>query len=294
MSGFSPEWLALREPADHRSTNAGVRQRLVRHVDGRSPISVVDLGCGTGSNLRGLAPFLGREQSWRLVDHDVRLLQAARSRLRGWADAADTSRGLRLDRGPITVSVSFCETDLSNGDLTRILEGSDLVTGAALFDLVSQHVIERLAATVAANGQVFYTVLSYDGTAAWQPDHPADAAMRDAFNEHQRGEKGFGPAAGLAATDALAAAFTRHGYAVIRGKSTWVLDHGFAALRRKLNEGWAEAVREGGRVPQDVVEEWLRHRRTDDTAVTIIGHEDLLALPPGHGGRGVLDQLDTV
>jgi hypothetical protein len=283
MTGFSPEWLELREPADHRSVNANVRQRLVRHVAARSPISVVDLGCGTGSNLRSLAPFLAREQRWRLVDHDVRLLEAARARLRDWADAAEASGGLRLDRGPVTLSVALCETNLSNTEFGRILEGSDLVTAAALFDLVSHRLIELLAATVAAAGQIFYTVLTYDGTAVWKPEHPADTAMRAAFNQHQHGEKGFGPAAGPAATEALAAAFTRRGYTVTRGKSPWVLDHGFAALRRKLNEGWAEAVRETGLVPEAVVEEWLRHRRADDSAVAMIGHEDLLALPPNGG-----------
>jgi SAM-dependent methyltransferase len=281
MSGFSPEWLALREPADHRSVNADLRRRLVRHVEGRSPISVVDLGCGTGSNLRGLAPFLGPKQCWRLVDHDVRLIQVAATRLRGWADrAADTDQGLNLERGLTTISVSFHHADLSNGDFGRILESSNLVTGAALFDLVSHRLIERLAAAVAATGQVFYTVLTYDGTAAWHPEHPADEAMRDAFNQHQCSEKGFGPAAGPVATDALAAAFRQHGYAVLRGKSPWVLDGGFSGLRRKLNEGWAEAVRESGLVPRAVVEEWLRDRLADDTAVTIVGHEDLLALPP--------------
>jgi SAM-dependent methyltransferase len=281
MSGFSPEWLALREPADHRAVNATVRQRLVRHVEGHGPMSVVDLGCGSGSNLRGLAPFLGPEQHWRLVDNDVGLLDAAAARLRGWSDAAmDTAEGLKLGRGLISVSVSFRHFDLSNGDFGSIIEGTHLVTGAALFDLVSYRLIDRLAEAVTAGGRLFYTVLTYDGLAGWYPEHPVDSAMRDALNEHQRGEKGFGPAAGPAATDALAAAFTRRGYAVVRGKSPWVLGHGFAALRRMCDESWAETVRETGLVPQARVAEWLQHRLANDNAVTTIGHEDLLALPP--------------
>ena len=34
------------------------------------PITVVDLGCGTGSNLRATAPLLGPEQHWTLVDYE--------------------------------------------------------------------------------------------------------------------------------------------------------------------------------------------------------------------------------
>jgi SAM-dependent methyltransferase len=288
MTGFSPEWLELREPADHYSVNANVRQELVRHLSGRSSISVVDLGCGTGSNLRGLAPILGRKQRWTLVDHDTRLLEAAAARLRGWAHSAvNTGQGLTIDRGHATVSVSLREADLANGAFARIIQGADLVTAAALFDLVSHSLIERLTEAVAATAQVLYAVLTYDGKAAWRPEHPADSAMRDAFNHHQRGDKGFGPAAGPAATDALAAAFARHGYTVFRGKSPWVLDHSFAALRFELDRDWAAAVRESGLVPQSTVDEWLRHRFAAGTKVTLVGHEDLLALPPAakHGGR---------
>jgi SAM-dependent methyltransferase len=280
MRGFSPEWLELREPADHYSINADVRQALADHVGERVPISVVDLGCGTGSNLRGLAPLLGRKQRWTLFDHDARLLATAVTRLRGWArSAVDAEQGLSLVRGETNIGVSFRNANLSTVDFARIIEGNNLVTAAALFDLVSFPFIERLGEAVAVSGQVFYTVLTYDGVAAWRPEHPADTAMRDAFNDHQRGDKGFGPAAGPAATEALAASFASHGYTVIRGKSPWVLDDSFAALRRELELSWAEAVRSTGLVPHRTVDEWLRYRLAVDSVVTI-GHEDVLALPP--------------
>jgi hypothetical protein len=63
MSGFSAQWLDLREPVDHRSRNVELGRRLARHFEGWRPITVVDLGCGTGSNLRATAPrcFAGPE-----------------------------------------------------------------------------------------------------------------------------------------------------------------------------------------------------------------------------------------
>jgi trans-aconitate methyltransferase len=68
MSGFSPEWLALREPVDHRSRDAGVAGELKAYFAGRHAIRIADLGCGTGSNLRGTFHLLPREQHWTLVD----------------------------------------------------------------------------------------------------------------------------------------------------------------------------------------------------------------------------------
>ncbi len=269
MSGFSPEWLALREPADHSAINGMVRTACVRAFHGRELIRIVDLGCGTGSNLRALAPALASRQHWTLVDYDQHLLEVARARV------PEAIAGCAAD-----IDVTFRQADLARGELTPLIAGADIVTASALFDLVSVAVIDKLAAAVAAERCAFYTVLTYDGIAAFLPEHPADAAMRGAFNRHQQSDKGFGPAAGPAATDALAEAFARHGYMIRRGRSPWILDGASAQLRRELEQGWAAAVRETGLVADATIDDWLHHRLTAPGAVTIVGHEDILALPP--------------
>jgi len=263
VSGFSADWLALREPADHASINAAVRAACVRAFAGRDMVRIVDLGCGTGSNLRSLAPALGGRQHWSLIDNDPALLEIAASTavLEG-------------------VEIACKRADLATADFGPLLWGADLVTASALFDLFSVEAIERLVGAVATGRCAFYTVLTYDGIAAFLPEHSADGAMREAFNRHQRRDKGFGPAAGPSASDALAAAFKRYGYSVVRGKSPWVLDAHRRELRRELERGWAAAVRETGLVPPATIDEWLAHRDAAEPAVTIIGHEDLLALPP--------------
>jgi hypothetical protein len=264
VSGFSPEWLALREPADHGSINAEVRRALLGAVSGRRDLKVVDLGCGAGSNLRGLSPWLSPAQRWTLVDYDHRLLDAAKARLG------------ELSQAP---PVTFRQADFSKGDFVELIAGANIVAAAALFDLVSVPVIGKLADAVTANRQIFYTVLTYDGIAAFLPEHPLDIAMREAFNRHQQTDKGFGPAAGPHATQALADAFMARGYRVMRGKSPWVLDNTFERLRRELDQGWANAVRDTGAVPVREIESWIAHRLAATDPVTIVGHEDLLAMP---------------
>jgi SAM-dependent methyltransferase len=277
--GFSPDWLALREPADHAALNPDVRAALHRFFGRWEKLAVVDLGCGTGSNLRGTCGALPGMQEWTLVDHDPALLAAARARLTDWADWSAEGEPLRLAKEGRDLAVRFRQADFSDGDFDPLLAGADLVTAAALFDLVSVAVIERLAETVVANGQAFMTVLTYDGHAEWRPGHLADDAMLEAFNRHQRQDKGFGAAAGPDATAALARAFYRRGYRVLRGTSPWRLDGRYGDLRRQLDAGWAEAAVETGRVAPPVVEHWLRLRDAADDALTVVGHEDLLALP---------------
>jgi SAM-dependent methyltransferase len=283
MSGFSADWLALREDADRRARNPALLARLKALFEDRGEVEVVDLGCGTGSNLRALAPHLPARQAWTLVDHDPVLLAGARERLSAWADRA-TAEGerLRLANEGAEISVRFVEADLAAGAGALLARCPALVTAAALFDLVSPAWIEGFAQAAAKAGAVFYTALSYDGVESWTPPHPADDAMLAAFVAHQGRDKGFGPAAGPRATEHLARAFRAHGYAAATAESPWRLGPQDAALIRALAEGTAEAVRETGAVPEGTVRVWLDARL--HAAACEVGHADLLAVPPTSPG----------
>jgi len=285
MSGFSPDWLALREPADVRARDPGLLAALATHLAGRASgrdgIEVVDLGCGTGANMRTTAPSLGPVQSWTLVDHDPVLLEAARAALLGWADeVSENGQSIALKKEGRAIGVRFRQADLMQ-DLEAVVgRRPDLVTASALFDLCSVDFIRRLARAVASEGASFYTVLTYDGEQAWNPAHTADASMTAAFNAHQQIDKGFGSSAGPAAPEVLALAFRERGYNVLEASSPWRIDGRNAAseqaLINALADGFAAAVSEIGQVPSDVIADWLAVRRNG----SVVGHTDTLALPP--------------
>ena len=275
---FSADWLSLREPADHAARASGLLQAVGRHFAAREKLAIVDLGCGTGSNLRGTAAALPGRQHWRLVDHDPALLAAARSRLAAWADTArGDAEALELTKAGKSLRVSFAQADLA-GDLgASIGTDADLVTAAALFDLVSADWIERFVAMLAARRLPLYTVLTYDGSEHWTPPHPADAAMLAAFHAHQGTDKGFGPAAGPAAGGLMAAAFAQAGYQVEEAASPWRIGPDMAALAAELTAGFAAAVAETGRLAPATVADWLAARRRGVSCM--VGHRDLFARP---------------
>jgi len=129
MSGFSAQWLALREPYDRAARNGAVLDALAAAFAGAPAVTVTDLGCGTGSTLRAISPLLPARQSWRLVDHDDALLAAAKK-------AAPAGAGV------VTVA-----TDLA-GDLDHAIGACDLVATSALLDLVSAAWLDRLVASM--------------------------------------------------------------------------------------------------------------------------------------------------
>jgi len=277
VTGFSAAWLDRREPADHRSRNRKLEHALAKHFDGWRPVTVVDLGCGTGSNLRATAALLGPEQHWALVDHEQGLLDAAAERLTAWADGADWKEGkLALFKGAKRINVEFRCADVARDLEAALGPNANLVTASALFDLVSADFIARFATAIAARKSAFYTVLTYDGDQRWTPEHEADAVMVEAFHAHQAGDKGFGAAAGPDAADALSEAFTSLGYTVSEGDSAWRLGPADAPLIAELTAGFAEAVRETGRVDAASIAAWTSVVRTE----AVVGHTDTLALPP--------------
>lgn len=276
MSGFSADWLALREPADMRARNGELAAALAARLGQRAHIDVVDLGSGTGSNLRGTAPLLGQSQAWTLVDYDAKLLEAARGALAGWADSSRViDDRLELAKDGRRITVGFRQADLARDLAAGLGQSADLVTASALFDLASAAFIRSFANEVAARRAVFYTVLTYNGIQRWTPRHPADNQMVAAFHAHQMRDKGFGPSAGPTAPAHLADAFRAAGYSVMEGDSPWRLSSREAALVEELARGYLTAVGETGKVDAATLDSWSRVVRTGAE----VGHTDTLAVP---------------
>jgi hypothetical protein len=264
---FSAEWLALREPHDRAARNPDVLAAVRGHFAGRTGINVVDLACGAGSTLRAVAPHLPMPQRWSLVDNDLGLL------LRAGAQAL-----------PDGVTIRTQPIDLVR-DLEAALDGPvDLVTASALIDLVSAEWLERFATEVAARRLPAYVALSYDGDMHFVPPDSLDAKVRDAFNAHQRRDKGFGAALGPHAATRAAAMFERCDYAVTRGPSPWVLDEHARTMQSDLVTGFAAAAQEQATLSIAELTGWIARRRTFIAAgrsQMTVGHVDLFATPIG-------------
>jgi len=280
MTGFSAQWLALREPADHRARDIALQsivihdlERLARMRAG--PLQLVDLGSGSGSNLRALAPLLPEHQHWTLVDYDPALLEAARAACVAWADqvvANDTP--LKLIKNNKHITISFRCEDLSHNIEAVLAEPADLMTAAAFFDLVAVDWLERFCGLLSTP---LYTVLTYNGIENWTPPEPSDAAMLKAFHAHQQTDKGFGAAAGPTAAGVMEKLLHARGFVVSSASSPWKLDTNDHALIEQLATGSAGAVRDTGLVSQQEVESWQRSRSQASTCE--IGHTDLYARP---------------
>jgi SAM-dependent methyltransferase len=261
----SPDWLALREPADHAARSADLAARLTSHLGCRRAaghtVVVRDLGCGTGSMARWLAPRLSLRQRWSVHDRDAGLAHRAAA------------------TAPVSATAVV-------GDLRDLpdLAGTDVVVCSALLDLLDAPAVEHLAALCASAGAAALLTLSVTGEVALDPADRLDGPVAAAFDAHQRRDGRLGPDAPAVVADA----FARRGAAVTRRPSPWRLGPDAPGLLEEWLRGRLDAAcaQDPSLVP--AAGPYLERRLAALAAGALhaeVGHADLLALPGAGGDR---------
>ncbi|MET8825051.1 class I SAM-dependent methyltransferase [Streptomyces sp. NPDC004610] len=262
---YAPEWLELREPADAAARSTDLLDPLRARLGPGSGLVVHDLGCGTGSMGRWLAPRLDGPQHWVLHDRDPYLLRFA---------AAGAPRSA-ADGSEVTV-------ETRRGDVSRLtpdaLDGASLVTASALLDVLTADEIDTLAAACTGAGCPALLTLSVAGRVDLAPAHPLDGELTEAFNAHQRRTGLLGPDAVTAACEA----FSRRGATVHIRPSPWHLGPTQAALTTQWLRGWVAAAAEQSPHLHPQATTYLQTRLPHPPRATI-HHTDLLALPSKTG-----------
>ena len=289
-TNFSADWLQQREPFDAAARNgSAARLKLVQRLAAEcprasEPLRVIDLACGTGANLRWLAPQLGGHQEWLVVDHDAALLQRWPAAM-NVIDRGD-STPLTFTRPGLQASVVRRRLDLALALESLPWHAAQLVTASALLDLVSAAWLQRLVAAATSARVALLMALSVDGRHHFAPVDTRDADVAALFAAHQQRDKGFaGPALGAAAGAELVLALRRAGYRVHTARSDWRLsgrhDGQALALQRALIDGMAAAAIEQQPAAAGLVEAWRQRRHLWAPRSSLqVGHIDVLALPP--------------
>lgn len=270
----SSQWLRLREPADAAARSTDLARRAVGLLDGSGPTVVHDLGCGSGSMGRWLAPMVSGPQHWVLHDRDADLLDVA----------AGDPPVAAADGAAVTV-------ETRQDDLTRLgaadLAGASLVTASALLDMLTAAELVRFVTSCAEATCPVLVALSVTGRVRLTPTDPLDPVLAAAFNGHQRRTTGGRTLLGPDAARAAVAAFDALGARVEVRPSPWQLGADQGALVSEWLAGWVRAAVEQRPELATAAATYLERRRTDlehGRLAVMVPHVDLLALPAGAVG----------
>ncbi|WP_068401883.1 class I SAM-dependent methyltransferase [Kribbia dieselivorans] len=262
------DWLALREPVDGAARSTELASAVARVVAHHRHQVVHDLGSGTGSMGRWLAPRLPGRQHWVLHDRDTDLLDVA---------AADP---------PIVDGVAV-GVETRRDDLTRLgaadLAGATLITASALLDMLTFDELERVVAGCVEAGCPSLITLSVTGRVRLTPPEPLDRRIESAFNAHQRRRAGERALLGPDAVTIAADLARDRGAQVRMVASPWHLGASCAGLTHAWLTGWLDAAAAQEPTLTEALPDYAARRRAhlaDTRLRVVVDHLDLLILPP--------------
>ncbi|MGB6021787.1 MAG: hypothetical protein WBG89_05610 [Ornithinimicrobium sp.] len=290
-------WLDLRYRADDRARQRSLPlvRDLAEHLlvvarprpadetsskpVAQSPgLAVVDVGAGTGANLRWLGPRLDQAlgsaltQEWDLLDHDAVLLEAVRE------DGAPWLRRSTRHTGSVATLAELLQTT----------EHPRVVSCSALLDLLTASQIDDLVVATVRWADAALWSLSVTGDVTFSPSHADDALLVQHFNKDQ--QRGAATATGrhsLAGPDGwrmAERAFIDQGWRVSLAHTPWILgtDDGPMIARLLTERAQAALKTTDGSADRQAIETWLalRLHQTERGQLEVrVDHQDLLALP---------------
>ncbi|WP_159601086.1 SAM-dependent methyltransferase [Agromyces humi] len=263
----SSDWLALREPEDARARSRHLALAAAGQL-APGPILIHDLGSGTGSMMRWLAPQLPGPQTWVLHDWNASLIERAMHA--GANDREGRSVSIRARSGELA--------HLESDDL----DGASLVTASALLDVLTSTEVGALTGACVGVGCPVLLSLSVTGRVSLDPWDPRDDEFEAAFNAHQRRRAGARRLVGPTAVALARRRFLEAGWNVRAAATPWRLGDHDQPLLDEWFAGWCDAaLQERADLRVDgAAYRALRSSQSRRGALSAeVAHTDLLAWP---------------
>ena len=175
---MSVRYLEAKRTVDDRSLSSRAIDRLLASLP--EQVRIFEAGCGTGATIPRLLNW-GVAGTYHGVDTDGTAVRHARDarpaelRARGIA-ATETATGFRTD----SLSVAVEQGDA----LTAVEEIGplDLLVAQQVMDLVDQDRALSAFTDAVGPGGLLYFPLTFDGATIFQPAHPLDAEIVEAYH----------------------------------------------------------------------------------------------------------------
>ena len=224
----SPDWLALREAEDARARSLDLA-RALPDILPAGPLTVHDLGSGTGAMMRWLAPLLPGPQTWVLHDWNASLT----------AQAFEGPRPRDLHGAPVALRTRVDQLDRLDAGA---LAGASLVTASALLDVLTASEAHAIVDACVAAGVPVLLSLSVTGDVDVRPWDARDRRVAEAFNAHQRRSVQDRGLLGRYGAPIVHGLFRLAGWNVRTALTTWRLSDAEPQLLNEWFDGWLGAA----------------------------------------------------
>src|ERR1700733_6964556 len=292
-------YLAAKTTVDDRALNRHVLAELRRLMPPDAP-RVLEVGAGLGTMVARLLDWgaVGAGE-YILLDADRQLLDRSRRWLGDWAAA----RGLRSELRPDGLQVGDLRVRLEHAELGGYLEAAhgaqrgsaDVLIANAVLDLVDVPAILPGLLRLLVPGGVYWFTINYDGESVFEPGHPHDDQVMQAYHRDMDERVRYGRPAGESRTGRRLFHYLRAAGApaLAAGSSDWVVSAGPDGnypgdeayfLRSILNTIQNALLNRQDRVEPADLADWLAERGRQLAAgeLVYIAHQlDFVGRSPG-------------
>lgn len=281
-------WLEHRYACDAEARNANIEKKFLEFFSEKDGISILDAGCGTGSNFHYYFEKLPKEQEWTFLDFEQNLLSACKERLKEYARKQNYK--VREQDGVLSIKsagkqaqVRFIKGDLGEVEHLTDMKTTDLVTANALFDLLSYDQFDSFACKLSAYNVCLLATLNYYET-SFLPYTEEDGRFVRYFHTHMTRPQPFGAAMGPNCTEEMLDLLNEHQMMIEQEGSQWHLKRYDTTMHHYLLHFFEHAVRDLSLSDSEIteLEEWLEHKKRmsqDHKLEIIVDHSDIFAYP---------------
>src|SRR5579863_9576319 len=176
-------YLAAKTTVDDRALNRPVLAEVRRLMPAGAP-RVLEVGAGLGTMVARLMDWdVVSAGEYTLLDADRQLLDQSRRWLGDWAAA----QGLRSDLLPDGLQVGDLRVRLVHAELGSYLEDphgapADVLIANAVLDLVDVPTVLPGLLRLLVPGGVYWFTINYDGESIFEPGHPHDDQIMQAYH----------------------------------------------------------------------------------------------------------------
>lgn len=283
---FDPNWLQERYRFDAAARNQEIAWQCIHQFAFLNHIQIVDLGSGTGANVRHYLEQFPQNQTWFCVEEDDALKTMFWQNMVQLAEADGyayqlSDNQIKMEKPGHWIEIHFVEGNLMQVDNLVDLLRTDLILANAVFDLFSQKQFEELIQTISHHSLSLLFTLNYEGMKFF-PVEKEDAYYIDQYNAHMQRPQDFGKGMGPDASQLMEQALHASLAEVKKGESNWeievedgkMLHYLLGFFEDALGDWWATEAEKMAFLG------WVAHKRQlidQQQLDAVVHHQDVLA-----------------
>ena len=284
------QWLAHRFACDAEARHDEIEHKFLDFFrQHQTSLKIVDIGSGTGANVRYYFDKIPHAQEWTLIEQSTYLLEECRHSLSAFAQEhnyswqAQGDAFLLTDTEEKTATIKLVPGRLEHIEQLTDLPHTDVVTANAVFDLLSFEQFDALVSTLARHDVCLLATLNYYET-SFLPFSDQDHRFTHWYHMHMKRPQPMGIAMGPDCSAEMLDLLAQHHMMIEQEGSQWHLKKCDLTMHRYILHFMKQAISELSlsQEEQRDFNAWLDRKKElcrQRELEIIIDHSDIFACP---------------